>query len=135
MKKMILSITLLSGILYADLTVQQIQKMVLKIHEKREGIGLDTLEKTKEPFVRLAVENNETAYVTPDKMEVKLLLHAILNNKAYINDEWVGIDETIIGYQLKYIGKKGVVLRNENDIKKLFLREKKENYISIEEKE
>jgi len=37
--------------------------------------------------------------------------------------------------EFKYIGKKGVVLRNENDIKKLFLREKKENYISIEEKE
>jgi len=135
MKKMILLITLLSSILYADLTVQQIQKMVLKIHEKREGIGLDTLESTNEPFVRLEVENNETAYVAPDKMEVKLLLHAILNNRAYINDEWVRIDETILGYQLKYIGKKGVVLRNENDIKKLFLREKKENYISIEEKE
>ena len=135
MKKIILSITLLSSIVSADLSVQQIQKMVLKIHEKREGINLSKLENTKEPFVHIKEDSNETAYVAPDKIEVKLSLHAILNHKAYINDTWIGIDDSIMGYKLKYIGRKGVVLRNENDIKKLFLHENKENYISIEEKE
>jgi hypothetical protein len=121
--------------MYADLTVQQIQKMVLKIHEKREGIKLETLEDTREPFVHVEIENNETTYVPPDKVEIKLSLHAILNNKAYINDSWLDIDDNIMGYKLKYIGKKGVVLRNDNNIKKLFLYDKKENYISIKEKE
>jgi hypothetical protein len=135
MKKIILSITILSTIMYADLTVQQIQKMVLKIHEKRDGIKIEALEDTREPFVHLEIEDNASTYVAPDKEQVKLSLHAILNNRAYINDKWVTLDESVMGYNLKYIGKKGVVLRNENDIKKLFLREKKENYISIEEKE
>ena len=135
MKKMILSITLLSSILYADLTMQQIQKMVHKIHEKRNGITLKMLNSTKEPFVHLEVENNETIYVLPEKTEAKLSLHSIMNGKAYINNKWISIDERIIGYQLKYIGKNGVVLRNKNNIKKLFLHKNKENYILIEEKE
>lgn len=135
MKKILLSISLLFTGIHADLSVKQIQKMVLKIHEKRDGIGLDKLENTKEPFVHLEVENNETTYVVPEKISVKLSLHAILNDKAYINSSWIAIDESVMGYELKYIGKKGVVLRNENDIKKLFLREKQTNYISIEEKE
>ena len=135
MKKIIFLTIVLMGVCYADLTVQQIQKMVLRIHEKRDGIKLEALEETREPFVRLEVENNETTYVVPDKEQVKLSLHAILNNKAFINDIWVALDESVMGYKLKYIGKKGVVLRNEADIKKLFLREKKENYISIEKKE
>ena len=135
MKKLILFACLGSVSTYADLSVEQIQKMVLKIHEKREGIQLQALESTKEPFVHIEVENNESTYVTPEKQDVELALHAILNNKAYINDGWYGVDDTVVGYTLKYIGKSGVVLRNESHIKKLFLHEKKENYISIEEKD
>jgi len=135
MKKMILSIILLSSSLYADLTMQQIQKMVYKIHEKRNGITLKELESTKEPFMHLEVENNKTIYLLPKKIKTKLVLHSILNNKAYINDRWISIDEKIMGYQLKYIGKNGVVLRNKNMIEKLFLHKNKKNYILVKEKE
>jgi len=135
MKKIILSALFVSSFIYADLSVEQIQKMVLKIHEKRDGIKLETLDSTKEPFVHIEVENNESTYVAPEKQGVELALHAIMNNKAYINDAWYNLDESVLGYTLKYIGKKGVVLRNDSHIKKLFLHEKKENYISIEEKE
>ena len=121
---------------YADLSVEQIRDMVTKIHEKREGIKLETLENTKEPFVRLQEENNITTFVIPvNAGETKLSLHAILNGKAYINDAWKRVDETIGGYTVKYIGKKGVVLRNKNQIKKLFIHKKRENFIMIEGRE
>jgi hypothetical protein len=130
------SILLLSVSLYADLSVQKIQEMVSKIHEKREGVKLETLEETKEPFVRLEEENNVTTFIIPKKAEeVKISLHAIMNGKAYINDRWVNVDDTIMGYTLKYVGKHGVVLRNGNNIKKLFLHEKKDNIIKLEERE
>jgi hypothetical protein len=133
MKNIIILISLLGTSMYADLSVEQIRDMVTKIHEKREGIKLETLENTKEPFVRLQEENNITTFVIPVKAdETKLSLHAILNGKAYINDTWKRIDETIGGYTVKYIGKKGVVLRNSNQIKKLFLHKKRENFIMIE---
>jgi len=122
---------------YADLSVKQIQKMVSKIHEKREGVKLVTLENTKEPFVRFEVKNDSSTFVIPvdiKKEDAKLILHAIVNGKAYINDEWLAINNAILGYKLMYIGKRGVVLRNENHIKKLFLRKNRDSFIKLEEK-
>ena len=135
MKKTLLIVLSLTFSLYADLSVEQIQQMVGKIHEKREGVKLETLETTKEPFVRLQEENNITTFVIPVKAEeAKLSLHAIVNGKAYINDTWKSIDDTIMGYTLKYVGKRGVVLRNGNHIKKLFLHEKRDSFITLEER-
>ncbi|HFQ61952.1 MAG TPA: hypothetical protein ENK39_06590 [Epsilonproteobacteria bacterium] len=133
MKKILLFVFLVASFIYADLSVNQIRDMVTKIHEKREGIDLETLETTKEPFVRLQEENNITTFVIPEKAEeTKLTLHAILNGKAYINNEWKRVEDTIGGFTLKYIGKKGVVLRNNNQIKKLFLHKERDNFIMIE---
>ncbi|SFV51937.1 hypothetical protein MNB_SV-3-906 [hydrothermal vent metagenome] len=110
--------------------------MVGKIHEKREGIVLTELDTTPEPFVRLEEENNVTTFVIPvtNINEAKLELHAIVNGKAYINDSWMDIDQSILGYKLKFIGKRGVVLRNENHIKKLFLKKQKNSFIQLEER-
>ena len=137
MKKIILLLILLSIIGYADLSVEQIQSMINKIHQKREGVDLSTLATTKEPFVRLQKENNVSTFVIPnieEEIDVQLTLHAIVNGKAYINDSWMKVNQNILGYELKAIGKIGVVLRNENHIKKLYLRKNKDSFIKIEEK-
>jgi len=133
MKNILIVLSLLTSLNCADLSVNQIRDMVTKIHEKREGVSLNTLENTKEPFVRLEEENNVTMFVIPKKKEAaKLTLHAILNGKAYINDEWKKVEDTIGGFTLKYIGKRGVVLRNNNQIKKLFLHKERNNIIMLE---
>jgi hypothetical protein len=125
----------LSSYLFADLSVKQIQSMVTKIHQKRDGISLSTLAKTKEPFVRLQTDNNVSTFIIPTvkNTDVKLILNAIMNGKAYINGNWMGRGEIVLGYELKAIGKIGVVLRNENHIKKLYLRKIKESLIKFEE--
>jgi len=135
MKKIFLLLLPLTVLLNADLSVEQIQKMVMKIHEKREGVKLVTLESTKDPFIRLVEENNVTTFSNIEsKKEAKLVLHAIVNGKAYINDSWSSVDDTIMGYTLKYIGTRGVVLRNGNHVKKLFLHETRDNFIKLEER-
>ena len=136
MKKILFIVSLLTASLYADLSVKQIENMVNKIHLQREGVKLETLEVTKEPFIQEQEENNVTTFVTPVDVEiVKLSLHAIMNGKAYINESWKSIDETVMGYTLKFVGKKGVVLRSGNNIKKLFLHKKRDNLIMLEERE
>ena len=138
MKKLSLLFLLSTSVIFANLSVNQIRDMVMKIHKKRDGINLDKLETTKEPFVKIREkEVNTTKLIVLTKSEeTKLMLHAILNNKAYINQGWANIGDNIGGYVLKYIGKKGVVLRNENKIKKLFLNGKKEKLIiTIKERE
>ena len=134
MKNLILVTGLLFSVTaYGNLSVAQIENMVKKIHEKRVGADLNTLEMTKEPFIRVKEEDNITIVVLPTAaVEEKISLHAIMGGKAYINDSWKDINETVMGYTLKYIGKRGVVLRNANHIKKLFLHEEKNNFITIE---
>lgn len=141
MKKILIILGLMTSFIYADLSLAEIQKMVTKIHEKRAGVNLETLEETKEPFVRLEEdENNVSTFVIPEKdkeieaEDVRLILHAIVNGKAYLNDEWVKIGNSILGYTLKHIGKRGVVLRNGNRIKKLFLKKQQESFILLKEK-
>ena len=135
MKKILIIMSLLYVSLYADLTVAQIENMISKIHLKREGVKLETLEATKEPFVRRSEEDNVSKIVIPGKREeADLTLHAIVNGKAYINDEWKAIDDTIMAYTLKYVGKRGVVLRKDNKIKKLFLHQERNNFITLEER-
>jgi len=123
--------------LNADLSVDQIQNMVVKIHEKRKGVDLATLDQTKEPFVIKQEEEKKTVFVPPVivKTEIKMSLHAIMNGRAYINDSWKNVGDKIFGYTLKYVGKKGVVLKNGNQVKKLFLHENKDNFIKIAEGE
>jgi hypothetical protein len=120
--------------LCADFSVKQIEDMVMKIHEKRQGVKLETLEMTKDPFIRLKQENNVTTIATFEQKEEKLSLHAILNGKAFINDMWLSPNEMILGYTLKYVGQKGVVLRNGNQIKKLLLHENNNTLIQVEER-
>lgn len=137
MKTIFLILLSMTATVYADLSVNQIQEMINKIHEKREGVELVTLESTKEPFVRLETDSNSSTFVIPTaskSAEAKIVLHAIVNGRAYINDEWLKLDDNILGYKLKFIGKRGVVLRNENHIKKLFLRKNRDNFIKLEER-
>ena len=136
MKKLSILLSLVVSVSYADLSVNQIRDMVTKIHQKREGIKLETLNNTKEPFIRVKEDNNVSTLIMPQKSEeTKMVLHAILNEKAYINDEWKKMDDVLGGYTLKYIGKRGVVLRNENQIKKLFLHKENDDFITIKGRE
>jgi len=136
MKRLFLIMPFICTVIYADLSVKQIEKMIERIHLKREGVGLDVLENTKEPFIIVKEENNETIVKVPkDEPDAKLMLHAIMGKKAYINDGWKKEGDAVLGYTIKYVGKRGVVLRNGNTIKKLFLGKPKNNLIMLEERE
>ena len=135
MKKIFLLLLLMTVFSSADISLKDIEHMVTKIHQKREGVKLETLDTTLEPFVRVA-ENNTTVILDPvtKKKKEKLVLHAIVNGKAYINDSWSVTDDKIMGYTLMFIGKRGVVLRNGNHIKKLYLRKERDSFITLEER-
>ncbi len=138
MKKVLIFVPLSLTLAVADLSVKQIETMVQKIHLKREGIALETLEQTKEPFIRIKKEENKPVVVElPSQMEedVKLSLHAIMGGKAYINDGWKKVDDVVMGYTVKYIGKRGVVLQNGTTIKKLFVGKPKEQLLILDERE
>lgn len=114
-----------------DLSVQEIGMMVKKIHQRRTGVDLPTLEHTTVPFVQVKQnENGDTELVTAESQKNKapkgepLVLHAILGDKAFINGKWYKTKDHIHGFELVYIGKRGVVLKSDKLIRTLFLSKK-----------
>jgi len=136
MKKITLLIISAAISINANLSVKQIENMVLKIHQKRAGTDIRKLDQTYEPFViKLISENNESKIITKSveyKSDARIQLHAIVGQKAFLNNRWLEVNDTIDGYELKYIGKRGVVLQNGNNIKKLIFHDKNNTIIKLE---
>jgi len=134
MKKIYIFSLALTIVASATLSTKQIEEMVIKIHQKRPGIDKTKLDMTKDPFNgSVSDEDSKTKTVVKKDVvsdNIVLQLHAILGDKAFINNRWVKVNDKINGYELKYIGKRGVVLQNGNHIKKLLF--KKDNLIKIE---
>ena len=123
-------IGLLTSLAYAvDLGVNQITMMVEKIHQRRVGVDLPTLEHINVPFVRVEKKDDNTTelVVATKRKETKekpLELHGILGKRAFINGKWYKEKDKVRGFELVYVGKNGVVLKNDKRIKTLFLIKK-----------
>ncbi|MEA3492596.1 MAG: hypothetical protein U9R27_11920 [Campylobacterota bacterium] len=133
MKRLILSAGVLTAFLFGSVASDEIDKMVVLIKARREGIALKELSSTLNPFVTLKKDINETKVYVPEKKDDKIILNGIVNNKAYINGKWHKEGDEIAGYTLKHIGTKGVVLADDSRVKKVFLRKKSEGIIMMKE--
>ena len=130
MKKYIL-IALLTSLALNASEVHDIK--IKKIREERPSVSLKKLETTKEPFAIIQRKENKKVIVVPDEAvaESTFTIDGIMNKTAYINGKWYKIGDIIDGYTIGYIGNKGVVLRRENDIKKVFVHKQIKNKIDF----
>ncbi len=124
MKKHIISLGVMSSILFANVAIEEIDNMVDEIKAPRKGVALKELSSTLNPFVALQKETNNTVKSVTKKVYAKLTLSGIMNNKAYINGEWHNEGDSVSDYNLTHIGRRGVVLVKKNTIKKLFLHKR-----------
>ncbi len=134
MKKIII-LSILSSFLFANITLEEIDMMIDKIKKPRDGILLEALSSTPDPFKQLITPLEVAS--TADKLLLKkdkdFSLNAIMNGKAFIDGKWHIITDVVSDYEVMFIGKKGVVLSRERNIIKLFLKKKKKNIIQLEE--
>lgn len=127
MKKLILLFLLINIFVIADISLLEIENIIKSIEKKRKGMTVDTLAKTKEPFLKV-IEDNNISIINSHKKNVKkenIILHAIINEKAYINNSWKKINDTVLGYKVDYIGNNMVILKKGKRIKKLFFIKKR----------
>ena len=113
-----LSINMLSE---ATFTNNQIREMTQYILKKRKS--KDIFENIKEPFVmNINIPKKSNIIIKPSMHT--LYLQAILNNKAFINNKWLEINDQIQGYSVLFISKKEVVLQQKSTTIRLFLKNK-----------
>jgi len=121
--------TLLASFLLSNssVSVEDIKMMVHKIRDQRKGIDMNQLEYTENPFVSVQKDANVTKVVfKPKRIEVKLDVDAVINQKARINGKWMKVGELVGDYNVSVITSRVVTLRRDNnDTKKLFVYKKK----------
>ncbi len=103
--------------------------MVHKIRDKRKGIDMSQLEYTENPFVSVQKDDNQTTTVVfkPKKVEIKLSVDAVINQKARINGKWMEVGDTIADYNVSHIASGVVTLyrADNNSTKQIFIFKKK----------
>ena len=128
MKKIIIIIGIITSYAFAEITLKEIDAMIDKIKKPRDGILLEALSQTPDPFKKLIKDTNSTQSIIKKKQQ-DFSLNAIMNKKAFVNGKWYSKDQVISDYKIVFIGSKGVVLSRERDIIKLFLQKNKHNVI------
>jgi len=111
-----------------SLSYDEIAQMVEKIKQKREGIGVEELNGTPNPFtivkVKKVVKKVKKAKEKKRPKIVKIVeptytLTAIFNSKAFINGKWYGLKDKIGDYRVVFIGDDSVVISNPRATKRL----------------
>jgi len=130
MKKIILLVSLLVSTNFASsVSVEDIKMMVHKIRDKRQGINMNQLEYTENPFVSVMQDANSTTRVVfkPKRVEIKITVDAVVNNKARINTKWQKVGDMIGDYNISSITPKVVTLwrADNNSTKRIFVYQKK----------
>jgi len=132
MKRVLTGIGFAAVFLFADAAKHDISNMVVEIKSPRKGIASDKLSSVPDPFIAAVEEVNTTSVAAPIKKEKDIRLGGIINKKAYINDSWHSKGDRVSGYTLEYVGTKGIVLVDGEQIRRIFLQKKKELLILTE---
>lgn len=122
MKYIMMTLMVLFYPLHAELTVEQIDKMVTQIQGKRQSKVKVDFEKVVSPFASIVQEDvNATPILKKAIQQVNFRLGAIVNDTALLNDRWVRTGDTIEGYKVDEITKDHVVLKKANRSVEVFL--------------
>lgn len=116
MKKILIISLFCSSFGFAD---AELDVIVNKIQKERDSIGSAQIEKTTSPFVTVSKEKVEVIptkkIIQKKKRKAVFVLNGLMNQKAFINGSWYKSGDTVLGFELRYIGRHGVVLtRDEN---------------------
>jgi 2-phospho-L-lactate transferase/gluconeogenesis factor (CofD/UPF0052 family) len=114
------------GSLSAELSVENIEKMVEEIRAQRTSKMIREINITS-PFVAVQQEQNATQKVLAPAAEKRepFLLGAIVNDRAFINGNWHREGDEIDGFVLKAIEPDHVTLSQEDRTVVVFFKKAK----------
>jgi len=112
---------------YAELSIEQINKMVEKIQQKRETKMDIDYKSVPTPFIIIKKSEDKkgkTIISTPTK-PVKLHISAIINDSVNINGKWYSLGDSINEYTIIEIKDRFVKLKKRKNIVELFFPKRK----------
>jgi hypothetical protein len=116
------AVLLLGYPLYAELTVEKIEKMVEQIQGKRSSKVDMQFDKLPSPFAHVVqADSNATPMMVTMHESVVFKLGAIVNGKAHINGLWLKTGDQIQGYTVESVEDGKVVLKKLDRTRELYL--------------
>lgn len=138
MKTVILACLFLStGLLVANLDINEMEMMVKKIQEPRASNINRGLLKQDSPFEAVSnikvtekkieepTQPEAIVIIEESKTKIPLKVKGIVNKKVNINDNWLGKGDMIDGYRVIYISNDSVKVKKGNETRELSVSEVK----------
>jgi len=116
-----------TGPLFAELSIKNIEKMVEDIRTKRVSKLKDTTP-TVSPFIVVNKDENVSVIVKMSDKAIKtdFVLGALINDSAFIDGKWRKQGDAVGDFQLDAIGDSHVVLKRKNRTITLYFRKTKD---------
>ena len=118
--------------LHAEITINDIDKLVTDIKEERVGLRIDEIQNAKDPFIYprgkfvKPVQNVQTG-----KKRYRFVLTAIINDRVKINNRWYGLNSKVNGYKITKVGENYAQLVYKNKQVRVFLKRPKSKKIKL----
>ncbi|WP_201353103.1 hypothetical protein [Hydrogenimonas urashimensis] len=122
---------LTATVLNAEITINDIDKLVNDIKEERIGLEKKEVATAKDPFIYPGGRYIMSKNVKKRKKRYHFNLTAIINDRVKINRKWYGLNAKVNGYKISKIGEDNVLLVRNNKQVRVFLKRPKSKKIKL----
>ncbi len=121
-----------AALLSADITINDIDKLVNDIKQERIGLKNKEIQNAKDPFI---YPNGKLGRILHSgkskKKHYRFVLSAIINDHVKINRKWYKLNSKINGFRVSKVGKDHVLLTRNNERIRIFLKHSKSKKIKL----
>ncbi|WP_353662489.1 hypothetical protein [Hydrogenimonas sp. SS33] len=116
---------------HAEITINDIDKLVNDIKQERIGLTKQDIAKAKDPFIYLGGKYSRVLAGKSKKRHYRFTLTAIINDRVKLNRKWYSLNQTIHGYKISKVGKNYALLTRGNEKVRVYMRHKKSKNIKL----
>jgi len=118
-------------LLHAEITINDIDKLVNDIKQERIGLTPKEIATAKDPFIYLGGKYSSVLRNKGEKKRYRFVLSAIINDRVKLNNKWYSLGNTVHGFKISKVGKNYVILARKNEQVRIFMKRPKSNKIKL----
>ncbi len=121
-----------AALLSAEITINDIDKLVNDIKQERIGLKDSEIRSAKDPFIYPGGKLGRiiSSYKTV-KRHYRFVLSAVINDRVKINGRWYKLNSKVNGFRISRVGKDHVLLTRKNERIRVFLKRSKSKKIKL----
>ena len=120
-----------TSLLYAEITINDIDKLVNDIKQERIGLTEKEIDNAKDPFIYLGGKYSYVLEGRKKRRHYRFTLNAIINDRVKLNNRWHKRNDVIHGYRIAAIGKNYVLLVRKNEQMRVYMKRSKSKKIKL----